>query len=107
MTTSHPWLSSQTASATVVADDSTTAPVARTRSTSSGAGSPKWKLTTSGRQRSTSWQASSSNESLGDPDDACARMTPNSASKRESDSDHASSCGPETSGAAWQKKFTL
>ena len=78
MTTSQPWLSSQTASATIVADDITTAPVARTRSTSSGAGRPKWKLTTSGRQRSTSRQASSSNGCLGGPDDARARSTPSS-----------------------------
>ena len=41
MTTSHPWLSSQIASATVVADDITTAPVERTRSTSSGCGQPE------------------------------------------------------------------
>ena len=107
MTTSQPWLSSQTASATIVADDKTTAPVARTRSTSSGAGKPKWKLTTSGRHRSTTLQASSSKGCLGDPGDICARSTPNCASNCESDSDHASSCALETSGGTWQKKLTL
>ena len=60
ITTSHPWLSSHIASATVVAEDITAAPVERTRSMSSGDGRPKWKLTTSGRHRSTRWHASSS-----------------------------------------------
>lgn len=49
----------QTASATVVADDMTRAPVALTRLSKSSSGKPKWKLTTSGRISSTMAQKSS------------------------------------------------
>ena len=60
MIASQPCSSSQTASATVVAEETIFAPVARTRSRSAGSGRPKWKLTTSGRNSSTSAQKASS-----------------------------------------------
>ena len=108
MTTSQPWLSSQTASATIVADDITTAPVARTRSTSSGAGSPKWKLTTSGRHRSTRRQASSSNGCLGDPDDMpCSVDTELGVEARERFGPRVELRAAKPRGATWQKKLTF
>lgn len=48
ITASAPFASSQSASATVVAHDRTLQPAARTRSSSSRSGSPKWKLITCG-----------------------------------------------------------
>ena len=60
MIASQPCPSSQTASSTVVAEAMTFAPVARTRARSPGSGSPKWKLTTSGRNSSTRVQKASS-----------------------------------------------
>jgi len=61
MIASQPCASSQIASSTVVADDRITAPVARTRASSAGAGNPKWKLTTSGLLSSTRPHQVSSN----------------------------------------------
>ncbi|MNF07573.1 hypothetical protein D3C80_2077830 [compost metagenome] len=60
MIASQPLRSSQAASSTVVALDSTLAPLAFTRCSSSACGRPKWKLTTSGRNASTSRQLCSS-----------------------------------------------
>ena len=61
ITASQPWSSSHRASATVVALDTTVAPVARTRSTSVSAGRPKWKLTTFGASSSTTSVSAASN----------------------------------------------
>ena len=78
MTASQPWSSSQRASATDVADDMTVAPAARTRSTSGATGSPKWKLTTSGRSSSTTWHRVSS-KAMRPATGAELRSTPSSS----------------------------
>ena len=56
MTASTPRVSSQRASAAVVAELRTRAPAALTRLTRPGSGNPKWKLTTSGLVSSTTSQ---------------------------------------------------
>ena len=61
MTASQPCSARWRASATVVAEAITAAPAARTRATSGGDGSPKWKLTTRGRHSSTIAHIASSN----------------------------------------------
>ena len=61
MMTSAPFSSSQIASFTIVADDITIAPAALTRLTSAASGRPKWKLTTSGFNSSTTAHIASSN----------------------------------------------
>ena len=60
MMASAPFCSSQTASFTRVAQPITTHPVALTRSSSDLSGRPKWKLTTSGFNSSTSSHIASS-----------------------------------------------
>ncbi len=61
ITASQPRASSQRASSTVVAEETTLAPAARTRASSAASGRPKWKLTTSGLSDSTTAQVASSN----------------------------------------------
>ncbi len=67
MITSAPLASSHRPSTTVVAVDSTFAPDAFTRASSSGEGNPKWKLTTGGRKSSMTPAISASNGRLGLP----------------------------------------
>ncbi len=79
MIASTPCAASHRASATVVADDHTCAPDARTRSSKGAGGSPKWKLTTSGRSASITVAASSPNGNRPGPLPMAANVRPNSS----------------------------
>ena len=79
MTASTPCASSQRASSTVVADDSTLAPQPRTRASSSGDGRPKWKLTTGGANAASNSAVSASNGRRPGPAGIAAGSMPNSA----------------------------
>ena len=79
MTASTPWASSQRASSTVVALDSTLAPQPFTRASRAGSGRPKWKLTTRGWKGSTMSAISALNGARPAPVPMLAGSMPNSA----------------------------
>ncbi|MNP46817.1 hypothetical protein D3C76_1408410 [compost metagenome] len=79
MIASQPWRSSHSASSTVVAEDSTFAPVALTRASSDASGRPKWKLTTSGRSSSTRAHRSASNGARLEAGYGASKSAPSSA----------------------------
>lgn len=104
MTASTPRAASQRASATVVAVDSTTAPVLLTRSSRRASGRPKWKLTTSGRSSSTSAAAASSNGRR--PAEAVAGTSrPSRACSGASAARHRATAASVGGWSRWAKKF--
>ncbi len=91
----------------VVAVEITRQPRAFTSASSAGAGRPKWKLTTAGRNSSSSGRCSGPNGARPVPSVTTEGSTPYSAKYGASAARHAASRAASGAGARWQKKLTL
>ena len=107
MMPSAPCASSQRASATLVALDSTIAPVTLTASSSGAGGRPKWKLTTGGRCFCNSVSAVSSKGRRPGSAGISAAVRPKRARCGASSACQAARCASLTLGGRCAKKLTL